>query len=74
VIKNYHGQPKNELLLLIRKMFPLQSHDKRAEEAAQGAIGHLKKLQTLFKDSRFKPDPKQKLCLKKQLRELLDLL
>jgi hypothetical protein len=74
VIKNYSGQPKNELLVLIRKMFPLDAHDKRAEDAAAGAIAALKRLQDLFKENRFKPDAKQKQLLEKQLKELLGYL
>lgn len=74
VIKNYNGQPKNELLGLIRKMFPLDATDKRAEDTANGAITTLKRLKELFKDSRFKPDTKQKQLLEKQLRELINLL
>jgi hypothetical protein len=74
VIKSYKGEPKNELLSLIRKMFPLGLHDKRAEDVAAQAISSLKRILKLFEDSRFKPDPKQKQTLENQLRELLDLL
>lgn len=74
VIKNYRGQPKNEFLSLIRKMFPLNLDDKRAEDVAAQALSSLKRISKLFEDNRFKPDPKQKQLLKKQLRDLLDLL
>ena len=74
VIKSYRGQPKNEFLSLIRKMFPLSIDDKRAEDVAMQALSGLKRVATLFEDNRFKPDPKQKQLLENQLRALLDIL
>src|SRR6185437_1917846 len=60
VIGNYQGQPKQELLALIRKLFPLHEADKRLSDLPAQALATLKKLEKLSQEPRFKPTPAQK--------------
>jgi len=68
IIKNYKGQPKQELLAIIRKCFPLSEDDKRQPNLAEKAISILKSLKFIFSNPLFLPDEPQK----KQIKELLD--
>ncbi len=67
IIKNYRGEPKQELLSQIRLAFPLAKEDKRAHNLADVVLTHLKRLNKLCKDPLFKPSQQQK-------RELLQAL
>jgi hypothetical protein len=71
VIKNYQGQPKQELLTLIRTLFPLDGADKRLADLSAQAIKDLKRVLGLFKHHRFSPNSKQKLETERLLKELL---
>lgn len=70
-IKNYKGETKNELLSLIRKVFPLNSRDLRKENLTQQVIIYLEKIQTLFEDKRFDPDPQHYKRIKEYLETFL---
>ncbi len=70
IIKNYSGEPKAELLSLIRQTFPLADDDKRAQDLASSAVSSLKKMKTLFEHPQFRPSPKQKALLKSLLKTL----
>jgi len=59
IINNYNTQPKQVLLSIIRKTFPLQEKDKRQENVADQVIITLKRLKYLLGLSRFKPTNKQ---------------
>lgn len=74
LIKSYQGQPKNEFLSLIRKMFPLSESDQRKEDIAAQALSSLKKLIELFQDSRFKPTSKQKQLFKEYINKLIEFV
>jgi len=67
IIKNYSGQPKNELLSIIRKLFPLDKNDKRAPNIANNLISLLIKANELIEEPLFNPKQKQK----KQISNLL---
>jgi hypothetical protein len=56
IINNYNTQPKQILLSIIRKEFPLQEQDKRQENVAEQVIVALKKLKYLTGQRKFKPD------------------
>ncbi len=70
IIKNYSGEPKQELLSLIRETFPLAKEDRRAQDLADLAITSLNRLHKLFTHPHFKPTEEQK----KELENLLCLL
>ncbi|NGX62847.1 MAG: hypothetical protein KR126chlam6_00249 [Candidatus Anoxychlamydiales bacterium] len=60
IVKNYKGQAKQELLSIIRKLFPLSEADKRQPNIAEQAITTLKRLKSLFSHPLFKPTDEQK--------------
>ncbi len=68
IIKNYQGEPKHELLSLIRQTFPLPQDDRRSQDLAAYAISTLKRLYTIVNQPHFSPNPKQK----KTLQNLLE--
>ncbi len=70
IIQNYNGEPKQELLSLIRLTFPLSQEDKRAQDLAGVAISSLARLQKMFDDAQFKPSSQQK----KEIQEFLTAL
>lgn len=49
IVKNYNGQPKQELLSLIRLEFPLDEEDKRMPHFSQHAISFLKRAREMLK-------------------------
>ncbi len=70
IIKNYNGEPKQELLKLIRETFPLADNDRRAQDIAELAIKELKRLFSHLTSSSFTPSPKQKSQLQQILKEI----
>lgn len=68
IIKDYHGEAKQELLTKIREAFPLPKGDKRSQDLADVVITQLRRLQRHFNESHFEPTKKQKAIL----TELLD--
>jgi hypothetical protein len=70
IIKNYRGEPKQELLILIRKTFPLPTDDGRAQDVAAFTINALNRLTEQLQKTPMKPTPKQKELLKKLLKAL----
>jgi hypothetical protein len=70
IIRTYQGEPKQQLLMLIRDTFPLSETDKRGQDFPGQAIATLAKLNTLLKGRPFRPTPAQK----DQLRTLLSSL
>ncbi|HSX38708.1 MAG TPA: CT583 family protein [Chlamydiales bacterium] len=50
IVKSYSGQPKQELLKLIRIEFPLEEDDKRLPNLANHVIGFLKRARETFKN------------------------
>jgi hypothetical protein len=74
IIENYQGEPKQELLKLIRETFPLAENDRRAQDMADGAINQLRRLQNQLSSRAFAPNPKQKTQLIHLLKELHTLI
>ena len=74
IIKNYQGEPKKELLSLIRQTFPLPSDDKRAQDLAETVINTLKTVEPLLTHPRFNPTSRQKKLIQSSLKNLHSLL
>ncbi|MBI3236867.1 MAG: CT583 family protein [Chlamydiales bacterium] len=70
IVANYRGEPKQQLLDLIRQTFPLTQTDRRAQNLAGVAITSLKKLHTQLDSPAFRPTATQK----KQIQQLLKAL
>ena len=70
LVKNYKGQPKQELLSIIRNLFPLSQNDKRQPNIAAGVITTLKRLKTSFTHPLFKPTEDEQ----KNISKLIDNL
>ena len=73
IISNYQGQPKQELLTLIRDSFPLARNDKRRQNLADFAITSLARLQESLKHPSFTPTLKQKKAIKDLLKSIEQL-
>jgi hypothetical protein len=74
IVKNYNGEPKQELLKLIRDTFPLAENDRRAQDIGELAIGQLRRVHSQIASSTFAPPPKQKNQLLQILSELKTLI
>lgn len=72
IIQTYNGQPKQELLSIIRKLFPLDEEDKRQPNLADQAITSLRRINSLFTHPLFKPTAEQKEIISKLLSKLND--
>ena len=70
IIKNYNGEPKVELLKLIRDTFPLAQNDKRAQNLPDVALLLLQRLKSQIDTEQFDPTPKQKRQLLLLLKEI----
>ncbi len=70
IVQNYQGQPKQELLKLIRETFPLAQSDRRAQDLGHAALSQLKRLQSQLSSSAFIPTPKQKSEILRIFKEL----
>lgn len=73
IIQSYQGQPKQELLSIIRKLFPLPEEDKRQPNLAEQIISSLKRVNSLFTHPLFKPTDEQKQTIEKLLNKFKDL-
>lgn len=73
IVQNYSGQPKKELLLLIRKEFPLAEEDKRVPNFAHHALLFLKRARESMKNPYFLPSEKERKQLFQIIQELQDL-
>ncbi len=75
IIQNYNGEPKQELLKLIRDTFPLSRN--RPQRTRFVRCGYRKSSPIAFSDfdaATFSPTPKQKSQLLQQLKELKTLI
>lgn len=75
IVKNYTGQPKDELLKLIRLEFPLQEDDKRLPNFTHNAILFLKRARDMVKNPNCTPreeDKRQIRNLINQIQSLID--
>ena len=74
IIKNYQGEPKQELLSLIRKTFPLALDDKRKQDAAEYAIQVLTRLHKQLIETPLRPSAEQKKTFHDLLKSLKSLV
>jgi hypothetical protein len=74
IVKNYNGEPKQELLKLIRETFPLAENDRRAQDLADVATSALRRLHSQLCVASFSPTPKQKNQLLQAIKELKSLI
>lgn len=74
IVKNYNGEPKQQLLKLIRDTFPLSENDRRAQDLADVAASSLKRLYSQLLSPNFIPTSKQKTQLLQLLKELKSLI
>ncbi len=70
IVKNYSGQPKEELLKLIRLEFPLPEDDKRLPHYTYSALQFLKRAREMLKNPHCSPKEDEK----RQIRNLLTQL
>lgn len=77
IVENYRGETKNEMLTLIRKIFPLNQEDKRQQKTENVLI---KGLQSLYQELKASPkeltltQKKQALTLLQQIQQLIGSL
>lgn len=74
IVENYNGQTKNELLTMIREMFPLGTDDKRKQNIGESAILSLKRLRTLLDNKRVNLTRSQKQIISDLLAEIQRLI
>ena len=74
IVKNYTGQPKEELLKLIRMEFPLPEDDKRLPHFTLNAMQLLKRARDLLKNPYCQPREEEKQKIKSLLRQLETLI
>ncbi len=74
IIAGYQGQPKQELLNLIRQTFPLADSDKRAQNLGDFAINSLKRLHLQLSTAPFNPSSTQKKQINEWLKALKTLM
>jgi Uncharacterised protein family (UPF0137) len=60
IIKNYKGEPKQEILQLIRNQFPLAAEDKRMRDLSSYTINMLERLKNSLNSRNFNPTEPQK--------------
>jgi hypothetical protein len=74
IIEKYNGEPKQELLKLIRETFPLAESDRRAQDLGELAANQLRRLHSQLLSVPFTPSSKQKTQLLQILKELKALI
>jgi hypothetical protein len=74
IVKNYAGQPKQELLKLIRIEFPLPDDDKRMPQFATNAIAFLKRAREMLKNRHCSPREEEKRQIQSLIAQLQSLL
>jgi hypothetical protein len=70
IVKSYIGQKKQELLGVIRSLFPLEIKDKRQSNIANQVISILIKVKSLISHPLYLPDDKQKKEINRLVEEL----
>lgn len=71
IVRNYNGEAKQELLVLIRNTFPLEKEDRRASNHSVAVIKTLMKLDALVKEPNFHPTKEEKSSIQKLIHSLL---
>ncbi|MBS1658030.1 MAG: CT583 family protein [Bacteroidetes bacterium] len=70
IVESYQGEPKQALLELIRKTFPLSVMDQRAQNLPEILITALKRLHEQINTVSFRPSAEQRKKILKQLRNI----
>ncbi|MCC5832220.1 MAG: CT583 family protein [Chlamydiales bacterium] len=70
IVRNYKGETKQQMISLIRSLFPLDESDRRREDVGESALKTLQRLVLTFESSQVKMSQKQK----RSMHELLGLL
>lgn len=74
IIDRYNGEPKQELLKLIRETFPLGISDRRAQDLGDVILSQLQRLHSQLASTTFQPTNKQKAQLLQILEEYKTLI
>jgi hypothetical protein len=74
IIANYQGQPKQELLELIRISFPLADKDQRAHDPAEMSIASLRRIRRDLSSTSFQASDAQKQMILHLLDDMKALL
>jgi len=74
IVRSYQGEPKQQLLKLIRETFPLAENDRRAQDLSDVALQQLHKLYASLGTQLFTPSRIQKTHLLRILKELETLI
>lgn len=74
IVAQYQGQPKEELLQLIRTTFPLAESDKRASDGVEMAVALMKRLGKAVSAASFRPTKAQRELLVKLLKDMQAVL
>lgn len=74
IVRNYNGQPKQELLRLIRLEFPLQEDDKRLPHYTSHAISFLKRAREMLKNPHCNPLEEEKRLIQNLISQLKVLI
>jgi len=74
LIAQYQGQPKQELLELIRSTFPLAESDKRASDGVEMALSLMRRLNKTVTAAAFRPTKAQRELLIKSLKDMQAVL
>ncbi len=74
IVRNYNGQTKEQLISMIRNLFPLEETDQRRQRIGENAIKTLSSLLVQFQHSKEKLSKEQKRDLKKILTQLLEII
>lgn len=74
IVRNYNGETKQQLISLIRSVFPLDEKDRRKERIAESTISILERLISSFEHQKVHLSSKQRDTLTKQLHHFLALV
>ena len=74
IIDRYNGEPKQELLKLIRETFPLGNNDRRAQNLGDVALSQLRRIHSQLGSTTFRPSSLQKTQLLQILKECKTLI
>jgi len=74
IVKGYTGQPKQELLRIIRTEFPLPEDDKRGGSLSVNILSFLKRARDSLKNSNWTPKEDEKQLIRNLLAQLQKLV
>lgn len=74
IVRNYNGETKQQLMVLIRSVFPLDEKDRRRENVGDSTLSHLQRMISQFEHNTVSLTLKQKRLLSQHLLQLLTLV